>query len=90
MSTRPQYATVANAPAGSVADNTAIVQVGDAGQISFYNGSGGSAVDVRADVEGYVTSNGLDRGRRRVRAADAEPDHRHECRHGRPFDAAHQ
>ncbi len=56
-STRPQYATVANAPAGSVADNTAIVQVGDAGQVSFYNGSGGSAVDVRADIEGYVTSN---------------------------------
>lgn len=54
--TRPQYATVANAPAGSVADNTAIVQVSDAGQISFYDGSGGSAVDVRADVEGYVTS----------------------------------
>ena len=53
---RPQYATVANAPAGSVADNTAIVQVSDAGQISFYDGSGGSAVDVQADIEGYVTS----------------------------------
>ncbi len=55
---RPRYATVANAPAGSVADNTAIVQVGDAGQISFYNGPGGSAVDVQADVQGYVTSSG--------------------------------
>jgi hypothetical protein len=53
---RPQYAVVANPPFGSVADNTAIVQVGSAGQISFHNGASGTAVDVRADVEGYVTS----------------------------------
>jgi hypothetical protein len=54
--TRPQYAVVANPPSGSVADNTAIVTVGTAGQIAFYNGAGGTAVDVRADIEGYVTS----------------------------------
>ena len=53
---RPSYAVVANAPAGSIADNTAIVQVGTSGQISFYHGPSGTAVDVRADVEGYVTS----------------------------------
>ncbi len=54
--TRPQYAVVANAPLNSVADNTAIVQVGSGGKISFYNGANGSPVDVSADIEGYVTS----------------------------------
>jgi hypothetical protein len=54
--TRPQYAVVANAPLNSVADNTAIVQVGSGGKISFYNGANGSPVDISADIEGYVTS----------------------------------
>jgi hypothetical protein len=53
---RPQYAVVANAPTGSVADNTAIVRVGNGGRISFYNGTAGSPVDLAADIEGYVTS----------------------------------
>jgi len=55
-SARPQYANLANPPLGSTADNTAIVRIGTAGQISFYNGAGGTAVDVQVDVEGYVTS----------------------------------
>ena len=55
-SARPHYAVVANPPTGSVADNTAIVEVGSAGQISFYDGAAGSPVDLSADVEGYVTS----------------------------------
>ena len=54
--TRPHYAIVAKPPAGSSADNTAIVQVGTEGRISFYNGTNGTAVDVSVDVEGYVTS----------------------------------
>lgn len=54
---RPRHAIVANAPAGSVADNTAIVRVGKAGEISFRNGPNGTAVDITADVEGYVGSN---------------------------------
>lgn len=55
-SARPQYAAVANAPSGAVADNTVIVRVGTGGEISFYNGSGGSPVDLSADIQGYVTS----------------------------------
>lgn len=38
------------------ADNTSIVELGDDGQVSFYDGSGADAVDVAVDVEGYVTN----------------------------------
>lgn len=58
---RPTYATVANAPAGASADNTAIVHLGRAGQISFYNGAQSTAVNVIVDVEGYVTATGTTR-----------------------------
>ena len=60
---RPRYATVANAPSGASADNTAIVSLGDAGRISFYHGGSGTPVNVIVDVEGYVTrSSTIDAG----------------------------
>ncbi len=52
---RPAYAVVANAPSGSVADNTAFVRVGRGGQISFHNGTYSAPVNVTVDVEGYVS-----------------------------------
>jgi hypothetical protein len=55
--TRPKFATVANARKGATADNTAIISLGSGGRISFYNGAHGTAVNVIADVEGYVTQN---------------------------------
>ena len=54
----PTFATLANAPSGTTADNSVIVQVGTNGQISFYDGPSAQAVQVNADIEGYVTSSG--------------------------------
>ncbi len=56
----PTEDAVANSGQGYRADNTAIVLLGDGGQVSFYNGpvsnsANSSDVDLFVDVEGYIT-----------------------------------
>lgn len=53
---RPDWAVVANAPHGSTADNSAFIELGTGGQISFYDGPSAQAVQVVVSVQGYVTS----------------------------------
>lgn len=53
---RPSLAIVPNSATGAPAENSAFIQVGTGGAISFYNGTGSTAVNVTASLQGYVTS----------------------------------
>jgi hypothetical protein len=57
-STRPTGATLTDVSDGSTDDNTVIVPLGTSGQVSFYNGSTATPVDLTVDVQGYVTAAG--------------------------------
>lgn len=51
----PTPETLANRGDGGIADNTVIVPLGDDGQVSFYNGSTATKVNLTVYVVGYVT-----------------------------------
>jgi hypothetical protein len=58
--THPSSSTLVNSGSGLDSDNTAIVALGsdqssDTGKVSFYDGSGATAVSLLVDLEGYVT-----------------------------------
>lgn len=54
---RPTDPILASSSSGANTDNTVIVQLGTGGKVSFYNGASASPVDVKANIEGYVTDN---------------------------------
>jgi hypothetical protein len=53
---RPAGAAVVNSGDGVNSDNMIIVPIGADGKVNFYDGSSASAVNVVADIQGFVTS----------------------------------